>query len=72
MGRAEVARGLAAAAVGLAAAGLRFGLAARDWVVGAVTGTAGSEVAAVAGAGRLSLRRCGRLRGSDPMTPGLG
>jgi hypothetical protein len=53
---AVAARGLAVAARGLAD----------------VAGAAASGVAAVAGAGRLELRRWGRLRGSEPMTPGSG
>jgi hypothetical protein len=42
---------------------------------GRVAGVAGAGVSAcdtstgAAGGWRLSLRRCGRLRGSDPMTP---
>jgi hypothetical protein len=72
-GVAFAARGVAFAAVG-AAAGF---LALLDFGAAAAFTTAGSCAwvsmgGAPAGAGRFSLRRWGRVRGRDPITPGLG
>jgi hypothetical protein len=72
-GVAFAARGVAFAAVG-AAAGF---LALLDFGAAAAFTTAGSCAwvsmgGAPAGAARFSLRRWGRVRGRDPITPGLG
>src|SRR6185437_6292767 len=76
------ARGFAAgflAALALAgASAFTFAGAAASTVAGAAAVTTSGSCAwlsrggAPAGAGRFALRRWGRVRGSDPITPGLG
>jgi hypothetical protein len=71
-------RGLAAAGLavrGLAAAGVAVRALAVAGLAARAAGAAGSITGAAASSGlaaRLSERRCGRLRGSDPITEGVG
>ncbi len=70
LARTGLARAVLARAV-LARAVLAVGLFAAGSAPAACVAAAGAGASVVAaGAARLSLRRCGRVLGSDPITPG--